>query len=168
MNNDLVRLPLLFVMLCALQVFVLNHCHLFGCAMPLFYLWFVLKMRKGMPKWVMMVIAFAMGITIDTFTNTPGVAAASMTAAAMAQPYLLQLFISREGDDNFIPSRTTLGLKPFVNYTIVLTGAYCTLFFTLEMFSFFNTLKWLQCVVGSTVLTVALILAADTLIHRVK
>ena len=86
----------------------------------------------------------------------------------MAQPYLLQLFISREGDDNFIPSRVTLGLKPFVNYTIVLTGAYCTLFFTLEMFSFFNTLKWLQCVVGSTVLTVALILAADTLIHRVK
>ena len=36
-------------------------------------------------------------------------------------------------------------------------------FFTLEMFSFFNFLKWLECVLGSTVLTVALIMAVDSL-----
>jgi len=165
MNNDFIRLPLLFVTLCVLQVFVFNHVHLFGCIMPLCYIYFVVAMRKGMPKWLMMALAFVMGLTLDIFTNTPGVTAAAMTAAAMAQPYLLDLFISREGDDSFIPSMSTLGTKPFVNFAIVVIGGYCTLFYSLEMFNFFNTLKWLECVVGSAILTTALLLAADRLLH---
>ncbi len=166
MNNDVIRLPLMMVVLCAIQVFVLNHCQLFGCAMPLFYVWLVVSMRKSTPRWVIMVLAFVLGLALGTFDNMPGVAAAAMTAAAMAQPKLLELFISREGDEAFIPSMKTLGVKPFVNYTIVLVGGYCVLFFTLEMFSFFNMLHWLECVVGSTVVTVALILAADKALHR--
>ena len=70
------------------------------------------------------------------------------------------------GEDNFIPSMSTLGTKPFVNFTIVLVGGYCTVFFSLEMFNFFNMLKWLECVAGSTILTVALILAADRLFYK--
>ena len=137
MNYDFIRIPLLFVVLCVIQVFVLNHCQLFGCAMPLFYIYFVLTLRKGMSKWLMMVISFALGLLLDTFSNTPGVAAASMTFAAMLQPY--------------------------VNYTLVMTLVYCLIFFTLEMLNFFHLLKWLECVVGSTILTSALILAADSL-----
>ena len=50
MNNDVIRLPLMMVVLCAIQVFVLNHCQLFGCAMPLFYVWLVVSMRKSTPR----------------------------------------------------------------------------------------------------------------------
>ena len=82
MNFDFIRLPVTFVVLCALQVFILNHIQLFGCAMPLFYVWFVVTMKKGTPKWAMMCWAFAMGMTLDIFTNTPGVAAAAMTAVS--------------------------------------------------------------------------------------
>ena len=146
MNNDFIRLPLLFAALCALQVFVFNHVQLFGVAMPLFYVYFVIAMRKGMAKWAMLVWAFVMGITLDIFANTPGVCAASLTLAAMAQPSLLELFVTREGD-----------------YVALFVVAYCMVFFTLEMFSFFNFLKWLECVLGSTVLTVALIMAVDSL-----
>ena len=163
MNNDFIRLPLLFVGLCALQVFVFNHVQLFGVAMPLFYVHFVIAMRKGMAKWAMLVWAFVMGITLDIFANTPGVCAASLTLAAMAQPYLLDLFVTREGDSEFIPSRLVLGKKPFFNYVVVFVTAYCAVFFTLEMFSFFNILRWIECVLGSAVLTVALILAVDSL-----
>ena len=166
MNNDVIRLPLTMIVLCALQVFVLNHCQLFGCAMPLFYVWLVVTMRKGTPRWVAMVLAFVLGLALGTFDNTPGVAAAAMTAAALAQPKLLELFISREGDDAFVPSMKTLGMKPFINYTIVLVGGYCLLYFTLEMFNFFNMLHWVKCVVGSTIVTVALILAADKAINN--
>ena len=86
MNHDLFRLPLLFIILCAVQVFVLNHCQLFGCAMPMLYVYFVISMKKGMAKWAMMVWAFALGLLLDTFSNTPGVTAATMTLAAMVQP----------------------------------------------------------------------------------
>ena len=127
MSNDFIRLPILFITLCVLQVFVFNHIHLFGCIMPLTYIYFI---------------------------------------AAMAHPYLLDLFISREGEDRFIASMSTLGTKPFVNFVIVLVGGYCTIFYSLEMFNFFNMLQWIECVVGSTILTTALILAVDRLLHR--
>ena len=166
MNFDFIRLPLSFVVLCALQVFIFNHIQLFGCAMPLFYVWFVINMKKGFPKWASMCWAFALGITLDIFSNTPGVAAAAMTAAAMAQPYLLDLFMTRESDDQIIPSASTIGKKPFTNYTIVIVTSYCALYYTFEMFSFMNGLKWLECVIGSAILTIALILAFDRLRNR--
>ena len=166
MNLDFVRLPFVFVVLCAIQVFIFNHIQLFGCAMPLFYVWFVVSMKKGFPKWAGMCWAFALGITLDVFSNTPGVTAASMTATAMAQPYLLDLFMTRESDEPVIPSASTIGKKPFANYTIVLVTSYCVLYYTLEMFSFINGLKWLECVVGSSALTIALILAFDRLRNR--
>ena len=166
MNNDVIRIPLLFIAICAIQVFVLNHCLLFGCALPMFYLWFVLTMRKGMPRWLILMLSFAMGLTLDMFSITPGVTAAAMTAAAMAQPYLLEVFISRESDEAFIPSSETLGTRSFVNYTIVLVTAYCLVFYTLEMLTLANGWKWLSCVAGSTVFTVVLLLAIDRLTHR--
>ena len=166
MNYDIIRLPLLFVLLCALQVFVFNHFQLFGCAMPLVYLYFVITMRKGTPRWAMMAWAFAMGLTLDTLTNTPGVAAASMTFAAMMQPYVLDLFMVREGNDDILPSMSTIGTKPFVNYTVVMTAIYGVVYFTLDTFSFVNWVRLVECVLGSTVLTASLILAADTLRHK--
>jgi hypothetical protein len=39
---------------------------------------------------------------------------------------------------------------------------FCLLFFTLEMFSFFNWLYWLECVVGSTVLVTLLIVVMES------
>ena len=158
MNYELIRLPLLFVTLLALQVFVLNHFQLFGCAMPMFYIYFVITMKKGMAKWAKMIWAFSLGLLLDTFSNTPGV-----TAAAMTQPYLLDLFMIREGEDDLIPSMSTIGTKPFINYTLVLVTIFCTTYYTLEMFSFVNILQWLACVIGSSIITILLILAFDSL-----
>ena len=163
MNYDFLSLPLLFLVLTLAQVFVLNHVQLFGVAIPMPYIFFVLTMKRGMAKWAMLTWAFTMGIVLDTFSNTPGVAAASLTMAAMAQPYLLDLFITREGDGELVPSASTIGIKPFFNYATMLTGGYCVVFFSLEMFSFLNYLRWVECVVGSTLVTVALVMAMDSL-----
>ena len=107
-----------------------------------------------------------MGITLDTLTNTPGVAAASMTIAAMMQPYVLDLFMVREGNDDILPSMSTIGTKPFVNYTFVMTAIYCLVYFTLDTFSFVNWVRLIESVLGSTILTASLILAVDTLRHK--
>ena len=55
----------------------------------------------------------------------------------------------------------TLGVTSFVYYTIILVFIYCLIFFTLEMFNFFNLLLWAECVGGSTLLTIALLLAIE-------
>ena len=166
MSLDIIRQPLLFLVLCVAQVFILNHIQLFGCAIPLLYVFFVITMKRGMSRWSIMVWAFVMGIVLDIFANTPGVTAASMTAMAMAQPYLLKLFVTREGEEDFIPSRAVMGWKSFTSYTMAMVLGFCVIYFTLGMMSFFNVGKWIKCVVGSTILTVILILAVDRLVHR--
>ncbi len=166
MNFDIIRQPVIFLVLCVAQVFILNHIHLFGCAMPLLYVFFVVSMKKGTPRWVMMVWAFVMGLILDIFANTPGVTAASLTVMAMAQPYLLNLFASREKEESFIPSVAVMGFKSYTYYTVAIVLGFCLIYFTLEMMSFFNIKTWIECVIGSAILTIVLILAVDRLVHK--
>ena len=84
-----------FLVFLLVQVLVLNHVHLFDSATPLLYIYMVLLFPRNYPKWGMLVWAFAMGLGVDMFSNTPGVAAASLTLVALLRPYLLELFIQR-------------------------------------------------------------------------
>ena len=51
----------------------------------------------------------------------------------------------------------TLGPSKYSTYMITLVTLYCVLFYSLEFFNFFNWLQWALCVVGSTLITIALI-----------
>ena len=102
-----------------------------------------------------------MGLVIDTFSNTPGVSSASLTLIAAIQPYMLRPFISRDSAEDLKPGIATLGYGQYIWYSIILTLIYCTVFFTLEMFSFFNILVWLQCVGGSALLSLFFVLVIE-------
>lgn len=166
MNLNIIRNVVFFIILLLLQALVLNHIHLFGCATPLLYVYFVLTTRRNQPRWATLVWCFALGLAVDTFSNTPGVGAASMTLAALIQPYLLELFVPRDSADDLRPSPLTLGVSKYVSYTIIMVLTYSLMFFTLEAFNFYNWLQWLCCVAGCSALTVILILAIENLRRR--
>ena len=96
MSIDIVKRWGVFFVLLLVQGLVCNHIHLFHCATPLLYIMFVLHFRRNTPRWQMLVWSFALGLGVDIFANTPGVAAGSMTAIALLQPYLLELFLPRD------------------------------------------------------------------------
>jgi rod shape-determining protein MreD len=98
-----------------------------------------------------------MGLLVDIFSNTPGVAAASLTLIAAIQPYFFSLYVSRDAAEQMEPSLINMGLTKYSYYIVILVLLYCLLFYTLEMFSFSNLVEWLKCVVGSTLVTLALI-----------
>ena len=158
MGLETIKRTVTFVVLCVLQVFFFNEIHLFGFATPLFYVYFLLSFEYGYSRWAMLLWAFVMGVVLDTFTNTPGVAAASLTFMCFLQPYLLGLFVSNDVDETFTPTLRSLGGTRYFYYAFIMVFGYHLLFFTLEMFSFFNLIYWAECVGGSTVLTLLLIL----------
>ena len=82
------------------QVLVFNHIHLFGYATLLLFVYFVVMFPRNYPRWAMLLWSFFLGLFADLFSNTPGIAAASLTLIAFAQPYLLDLFIPREAPEN--------------------------------------------------------------------
>lgn len=161
MNLIFLKSVLLFAILLLAQVLVLNHIHLFDCATPLLYVYVVLQFRRNYPRWGILLVSFLLGLLVDIFSNTPGVAAASMTFLGFLQPYVLAMFLNRDSDEDLQPSMKSLGFAKFFYYAAVLVVVYCAIFFTIETFSFFNGLLWLECVGGSAMLTILLILAIE-------
>ena len=84
-----------------------------------------------------------------------------MTLLGFLQPYILELFMQRDDDENFQPAIFTMGPVNFFYYSLLLTLIYCVVFFALETFSFFNWLQWVLSVVGSFVLSELLLFVVD-------
>ena len=151
-----------FVILCLVQVLILNHIHLFDVAIPLLYVYFTITFQRSTPKWMILLWSFALGLAIDVFSNTPGLASGSMTLIAVIQPYLLEIFVPRDSAENLEVSISTLGFSKFLIFCVILLVVYCLVFFALEAFSFFNWQYWLMCAGASLLLTLALIMAIES------
>lgn len=163
MNLNTVRNIIFFVILLVAQMLVLNHIHLFGYATPLLYVYFALTLRRGTPRWAVLLWCFAMGLAVDIFSSTPGVASASMTFVGLIQPYVLTLFAPRDSADDLRPSPLTLGVSKYVNYMIIIVLLYTLSFFSLEAFNLYNWTQWALCTVSSAVLTIVLILVIENI-----
>jgi len=152
----------MFVVLLLAQVLILNHIHLFGIATPLLYVYFVLTFSMDTPKWVVLTSSFGLGLLIDIFANTAGMAAGCMTLIAMIQPYLLQSLAPRDAGENMQSSAASLGFGKFAFLCGVLVLVYCLVFFALEAFSFFDWQMWCLRALASAMLTLLMILAIES------
>jgi len=162
MTIDFLRQLGVFAVLCLAQALVFNRIHLFGCATPLIYIYMILKLNRNYPKWGALLWGFALGVTVDILSNTPGMAAASLTLIGFLQPYFLELFLQRDAADNLSPSISTLGFGKFCFFAAALVLLYCTVFFTLEAFSFFDIIQWIAQIGGSTLITLAMVLTIES------
>jgi rod shape-determining protein MreD len=166
MNIDTLQKIVFFIVVALAQVLVLNHIHLLGVATPLMYVYFVILFRRNYSRVSILLWSFLLGSVIDIFSNTTGAAAGAMTLLGILQPYLLMPFIQRDSDNDMEPSISTLGFAPFCYFTFISTLIYSIVFFSLEMFSFFNMLLWGECILGSTIITFVLIIVIDNLRSR--
>ena len=154
------------VILLLIQVLILNNIHLFQVATPLLYVLFVITFRRGMPKWMILTYSFLLGLLLDIFTNTPGLAAGTMTLIAVIQPYLLETLTPRDSAENMQVSVSTMGFSKFVTFSAILVGIYCVVFFALEAFNFFDWQMWLLRAVSSALLTLLFVLAIESVRAR--
>ena len=163
MALDTLRRSLLFIIFTLVQALVLGRIHLFHCATPLLYVYFIIMLPRNYPRWASLLWGFALGLAIDIFNNTPGVTAAALTLTAFIQPYLLELFLPRDAEEDIKSSAAQLGRGNFYTLAFILVLIYCFNYFTVEAFSFFNWTHWLLCIGASTLLTYILIVTLETL-----
>lgn len=163
MSTEILKRLLAFVLLCLVQALILNRIHLFGFATPLLPVYFVITFRRGYPKWAILIWSFLLGLFLDSFSNTPGVTAGSLTFVALLQPYLLEPFVPRDSTDDLKVSVRSLGWGKFATFSFLLVVIYMFVFFSLEAFNFYNWQQWLMCIGGSMALTYLFILAIENL-----
>ena len=166
MTADIFKRAGMFVAFALAQVLVLGRIHLFGYATPLLYVYFVLLFPRNYPKWAVLLWSFGLGLVVDVFFNTPGVAAASMTLLGAIQPYYFEMYVSRDAAENMQPSMRNIGWMKYFYYSLVMVMIYCLVFFTLDAFTFYNWVVWLKSVLGSAALTMLMILTFETVQNR--
>jgi rod shape-determining protein MreD len=149
------------VILLLFQVLVLNHVHIYQYATPLFYVYFILKLNSQIERKALLGWAFAIGLCVDIFSNTPGLNAAAATLLAFVRPFLLFAQTQRDPTENFEPGIAVMGFASFFRYALVCTLLFALVLNTLDTFSFFN-IKTLLIKAGTdTLVTLICILCVD-------
>ena len=127
-----------FVGLVLLQVLILNNVHIAGYATPFLYVYFILKFASGTSRNELMLWAFFLGLTVDIFSDTPGMNAAATVFLAFVRPTFLRLFTPRDTLDSIIPSIRTMGISSFLKFAVTSVFVHHLVLLGIEFFSFSN------------------------------
>ncbi len=169
MAKEILKYLLLFVVLVVAQVVIFNHLCLFNVAIPLVFIYFVIKLPVNLSVNWAMTVSFLLGLIIDIFSNTQGMNALSCTILATIRIPLLRLYFPREEDmTNPEPSLRTLGPAVYMKYLITVVAAYCFLFFLIEAFTFYNWGLMLLRIISSSLLTFVVLLAFDSMAAKTR
>lgn len=151
-----------FVSLVLLQVLVFNHIHILGYATPLPYIYFLIILPGETPRWVFVTLGFVLGLIIDLFTNTPGMAACAGCLTGLFVPILLRAFRPSDADDEkYSPSARTMKWFGFMKFAFFTVLIHCTAFFMIESFTFFRFPDLLLHIIGSVLLTGLIVWAME-------
>ncbi|MDE6283442.1 MAG: rod shape-determining protein MreD [Muribaculaceae bacterium] len=164
MTKEILKYLLLFIVLVVAQVVVFNHLCLFNVAVPLVFIYFIIKLPVTLSVNWAMTFSFILGLMVDIFSNTQGMNALACTVLAVMRLPLLRLYFPREEDmTNPEPSLHTLGPAAYMKYLLTTVAFYCAIFFLIESFTFYNWGLMVLRIVSSTLLTFIIILSFDSL-----
>ena len=136
MNKTVLQI-IRFVVLVLLQVLVINHIRLGGYVHPYIYLVFVMLLPFSTPKWQLLILGFAIGLTVDLFTGTPGLHAGATTLMAFCRPSIIKLVSGNQKFENITePNIGQLGGVWFFRYALFMVLIHHFALFFLESFSF--------------------------------
>ena len=135
--SNLIKNIVRFCLFILVQVYVLDQVPaLHRLITPYVYFLFILWLPFKMNRLVQMIVAFALGITLDCFTNSYGLHAASCVLIAYIRPFLINLLISQDGvEKNYNePSIQSLGFTAYFTYVGILAFIHNSfLFFLLAL-----------------------------------
>lgn len=166
MTNLVIRNIIRFVFLVLFQVLVLNNINLLGYTNPYFYVYFILLLPFSTPRWLLLVVAFFLGMSVDLFTNTPGLNSAATVLMAFFRPYVIRA-ISREPEEELgsQPSLKAQGFTWFLLYSLLLVLIHHIALFYLEVFRFSEFFQTLLRVTSSTLFTLILIFLSEVIFY---
>ncbi|MDZ4847618.1 MAG: hypothetical protein SH857_18950 [Chitinophagales bacterium] len=157
MINILFGNGLRFIAFILMQVLVINNLGLSFYINPYLYPFLLMMLPFTIPHWLLIVIGFFTGLTVDAFCNTMGMHAAACTFMTAMRPIVLR-FLTPKGSYESLdqPRVQSLGYGWFIAYTGTLTLLHHFFYFYIEVFSmdnFFLTFaKTLASAIVSTVL----------------
>jgi rod shape-determining protein MreD len=162
MINSIVRYALILILLLLLQILFFNNIQFSGYVNPYVYIMFILLLPVEMPAWLVLILSFLTGLTVDLFTSTPGMHASASLVAGFGRPYVLRIISPRDGyEPGASPSMMVYGLKWFLIYTSIIVLVHHLALFYLEVFRFADFFRTLLRVLLSSLFSVSFIVLLE-------
>jgi rod shape-determining protein MreD len=135
--------------------------HFLGIFIPIVYVYGILRQSSTQSVYTTIFIGFLVGLTMDMFSNTPGLHAAATTLMGFMRYPVLRLFVLKEDMSNKYISSSWMGKGTFWKYSLILVLIHHTTLFLLESLTFFNLFELLLKIVVCSLLTMLFIFAME-------
>lgn len=158
---------IMFILLVFVQVLILNNIQFSGYINPYIYILFILLLPLTIPGYFLLLLSFFLGITIDIFSNTPGVHAGASVLLGFVRPGISRLVASREFiDKGYNPSLSQLGFANFLKYVTISVLIHHLFLFYAEVFSFSDFLNTFLRFIFSSIFSIIIILSSQLIIFK--
>ncbi|HUP12817.1 MAG TPA: hypothetical protein VM187_11405 [Niastella sp.] len=167
--SDLVRNTVRFVLFILVQYYVLFQIRpLHEFVVPYIYYLYVLWLPFSMGRMSLMLVSFLFGLSLDYFTQTPGLHAAACVMIAYLRGFVVNILIPQEGaEQNYrSPSPVSMGWAPYAIYVLVLTLLHHIYLVLLEWLQFGSFLFFLGKVLATSGISLMLVLVTELLFFR--
>lgn len=135
-----------FVILVLVQGVVIGQMETSRIAVPLIYIYYLLKLPSDIGRKQLLFHAFFLGLGVDMFGNTPGLNVTASLWLAMARPQLLRWQTARDASESFSPGIKTMRVGPFFRY---IAPAILLHSFILNFIDAFSLVKMYQVCLNS-------------------
>ena len=156
----------LFVFSVLIQVLFMDNIQFYSMVNPYFYVLFVLLLPINTPRYLLLILGFVLGLTIDVFANTPGIHASATVFMAFLRPFMINTANIDEQEKAISPTLMNMGVGWFVKYSLVLILFHHTFLFFVEIFSFHVFLNNLLRSLLSGLFTFVLVVLSQFIIYR--
>ena len=169
MLNEIIRNIIRFILLVAVQILIINNIELGRFINPFLYVLFIIILPFETPKWLVLLSAFLIGITIDMFSDTGGMHASACVFMGYIRPGILKLFSPRDGYEfGTQPTVQYLGVPWFLSYAGILILSHHLILFYVEIFRFSEFFSTFFRVIVSSFFTLFLVIVTQYLFYRKK
>jgi hypothetical protein len=156
-----------FFILILAQILIFNNIQFSGYINPYIYILFIILMPFETPKWMLLVSAFLLGLTMDIFSDTLGMHAIATLFMAFLRPYVLNIISPHDGyEPGTFPRVSYYGLAWFTRYAFILIIAHHFVLFYIEIFRFGNFFSTLLRVILSTIFSLGFIVLSQFFVYR--
>lgn len=133
----LIRYFIYFLALVLLQTLLFNHVSLGPGLIPFVYILGLLLLPLEIQNWILLIYSFALGISVDIFSDTLALNTSALLFAALLRPIVIQLLAPSEGYEvGTLPSYFSFKFGRFLIYIGIIVLAHQLVYFSLDIFEF--------------------------------
>jgi hypothetical protein len=157
----------MFIVLMAIQILVLNNIRLGGYINPFIYILFIMLLPFETPGWILLILGFLTGLTMDAFLGTLGMHSSATLLIAFLRPFVISNISTRDNADkkgNPVLSMNDLGW--FIKYTLIMVFVHHFTLFYIESFTFTHFFATLFRVILSSIMTFAFIFLSQFFVYN--